>query len=211
MINPFKKIYKKVFPDWTVYLRRETEGCDSLLDLACGYNSLVRFLDVRHKVGVEMFETYLKQSRAKGIHDEYFQDNILTIKFPSRSYDLVLASEIIEHLDKADGFILLNNAESWAKKKVIITTPNGYIKQDSYDDNPLQIHKSGWSVNEFKRRGYRVYGIGGLKFLRGERGRLKYKPYILWRVINDIGQKIVYHFPRLAFQLLVVKNIKLDE
>ncbi|MFA6194134.1 MAG: class I SAM-dependent methyltransferase [Patescibacteria group bacterium] len=208
MTNYLKKIYKKIFPDWTIYLQRAAKGCDSLLDLACGYNSLAQFLDVKHKVGVEMFEDYLRQSREKGIHDEYFQDNILTIEFPPRSYDLVLASEIIEHLDKADGFTLLDNAERWAKKKVVIATPNGYIKQDSYDDNPLQIHKSGWSIEEFKQRGYRVNGIGGLKFIRGERGEYKYKPYALWRLINDIGQKIVYHFPRLAFQLIAVKDIK---
>ncbi len=211
MNNFLKKAYKKIFPDWTAYLQREAQGCDSLLDLACGYNSLAQFLDIKHKVGVEMFEDYLKQSREKKIHDEYFQANILTIEFPPRSYDLILASEIIEHLDKPDGFILLNNAERWAKKKVVITTPNGYVKQDSYDDNPLQIHKSGWNIGEFKQRGYRVYGIGGLKFLRGERGELKYKPYALWRVINDICQKIVYHFPDLAFQLLAVKDIKQDE
>lgn len=207
----FKKIYKKIFPDWTVYLQKESAGCDNLLDLACGYNSLVQFLDVKHKVGVEMFDKYLQQSKEKKIHNEYFHDNILNISFPQKSYDLVLSSEVIEHLDRKDGFVLLNNAERWAKKKVIITTPNGYIKQDSYDDNPLQIHKSGWSIEDFKKRGYRVYGIGGLKFLRGERGEIRYKPYFLWKIVNDVFQKIVFYLPILAFQLFAVKDIKNDK
>lgn len=205
-----KKLYKKIFPDWSTLLKKEAAGCTSALDLACGYNSLIQCTDIPHKVGVEVFSEYLNKSKEKGIHDEYIQEDILSVQFPPRSYDLVLCSEIIEHLDKQDGFTLLENAERWAAKKVIIATPNGYLQQEEYDDNPLQIHKSGWTVDEFEKRGYVVRGIGGLKALKGERGEIKYKPYFLWRIVSDLSQKLVYFFPRIAFQLFAVKTIQND-
>lgn len=200
-----------MFSDWSVLLKREASGYKSVLDLACGYNSLIKDINIPHKVGVEMFSDYLDQSKEKKIHNEYIQENILTVEFPPKSYELVFCSEVIEHLEKKDGFTLLDNAEKWASKKVIITTPNGFLEQEEYDNNPLQIHKSGWTVEEFKKRGYIVYGIGGLKMLKKEHGILKYRPYFLWRIISDLSQKIVYFFPTLAFQLFAVKQIKDNE
>jgi len=37
---------------------------------------------------------------------------------------------------------------------------------------------------------------------------MKYKPTFPWTRISDLTQKITYHFPNLAFQLLAVKKIK---
>lgn len=200
-----------MFPDWTALLKREAAGYESALDLACGYNSQIGCVDIPYKVGVEMFPAYLEESKKKNIHDEYIEGNILLMEFPSKSYDLVFCSEVIEHLEKDDGVKLLDNAEKWACKKVIITTPNGFLQQDEYDNNPLQIHKSGWTALEFQKRGYAVYGIGGLKVLKKEHGVLRYRPYFLWRVISDMTQLAVYFFPRFAFQLFAVKNFENNE
>jgi hypothetical protein len=41
--------------------------------------------------------------------------------------------------------------EKWAIKKIIIKTPNEYLWQDGYDNNPMQEHKSGWSVEELQK------------------------------------------------------------
>ena len=51
----------------------------------------------------------------------------------------------------------------------MVFTPNGFVRQHEYDCNPLQVHRSGWTVDSFRRRGYEIYGIGGPKALRGER------------------------------------------
>jgi len=206
-----KKIYKIIFPNWLELLKKESKKCESVLDMACGYNSPIQYIDISYKVGVEKFTDYLKQSKQKGIHNKYIQGDILSLEFTPNSYDLVLCSEVIEHLDKADGFKLLDNIEKIGRKKIIITTPNGFLKQDEYDNNLLQIHKSGWTIEEFKQRGYVVYGFGGFKFLKKEHGILKYRPYIFWRLISDISQKLVYFFPELAFQIFAVKNIKTNE
>ena len=98
--------------------------------------------------------------------------------------------------------------ERWARKKVIITTPNGYIYQHEYDNNPFQEHKSGWTVEELKNLGFKIYGINGWKKLRGYKGIIKYKPIFLWNKISDLTQKVTYYFPNLAFQLLAIKKFK---
>lgn len=99
--------------------------------------------------------------------------------------------------------------ERWAKKKAIIFTPNGFLKQKEYDKDKLQIHKSGWSIDDFKSLGFKVYGVGGYKKLRGFRARIKYKPLIFWRLISDLTQKVVYRIPKFAFQLFAIKDLRI--
>ena len=116
--------------------------------------------------------------------------------------------EVLEHLTKKEGYELIKKMESIAKRKIIISTPNGFLPQEEHDSNKLQIHKSGWTVDEFKNLGYKVEGIGGLKILRkGEKTEFKYGPRILNLIFSNLTQKITYRFPRLAFELFAVKKL----
>ena len=128
-------------------------------------------------------------------------------KFKENSFDCVLASDIIEHLPKEQGLELLDIMEKIAKKKVIIMTPNGFLQQGEYDNNPFQIHKAGYTAKEFREKGYKVIGISGLKSLRGEFAIIKYKPKLFWLLISDLTQLFVKNKPEKAFQLLCMKTI----
>ena len=206
-----KPFYKKFFPSWTEYLKKELSGCASVLDLGCGYNSPIQYCNIPFSVGVELFEPYLQESKAKGIHNQYVKADIRKITFKSKSFDTILCLEVLEHLTKEEGYKLIKKMEKWAKKKIIITTPNGYLPQSEYDNNPLQKHKSSWSVTELKELGFKVFGINGWKKLKGEKGLIKYKPVLFWTIISHLTQKITRHFPNLAFQLFAIKQIKEDE
>ncbi len=208
ILRPF---YEKFFPSWIKYLKRELSGYDSVLDLGCGYNSPIQYCNIPFSVGVELFEPYLQESKAKGIHGQYIKADIRKIAFKPKSFDAVIAIELLEHLTKQEGNELLNKMEKWARKKVIITTPNGYLWQNGYDDNLLQQHKSGWSSVELKSLGFKVFGISGWKRLRGYKGSIKYKPAFLWGRISDLTQKLTYFYPSLAFELFAIKQIKEDE
>jgi len=105
----------------------------------------------------------------------------------------------LEHLTKEEAFALMEKMERWAKKKVILTTTNGYLFQDDYDGNLLQEHKSGWDVEDFTTRGYKVNGIFGWKPLRGYLGHPNFKPAFFWEIIASITQYVTYHFPKAAF------------
>src|SRR5690606_12372244 len=119
-------------------LEREIVGsCENLLDVACGSCSPVRTLSrkLSHTVGVDGFRPSIERSRAAGIHDEYLELDIRQLgeRVPARSYDAVVALDLIEHLTKDEGLKLLKDMETIARKKVILFTPNGFLPQEPYD------------------------------------------------------------------------------
>lgn len=185
--------------------------CNSILDIGCGDNSPLQLFQRRkHTTGIDIHASTLQKTKKRKIHDEYVKGDILLLDklFLNKSFDAVTAFDVIEHLKKEDGIKLIRDMEAIARKKVVIFTPNGFLEQEVYDDNPYQKHLSGWTMDEMRKRGYRVWGANGLKWLRTIRGELKYKPKIMWIVIADLSQIITKIFPRIAFQLICIKKIR---
>jgi len=211
-----KKLLKKIFPPAYEWYKREliarTVGTSSLLDLGCGFNSYVQYLDKKmHRVGVDLFDDYIKKSTASGIHDRYFKQDIRNLKnFKDRSFDAVCAADVIEHLTKEEGLVLIKEMERIAKKLVVISTPNGHRHQECYDENEFQAHKSGWVADEFKTRGFSVLGMDGLRLLRGDMSVIRFRPRPLWSFISNITQFFVYRYPKLAHSLFCVKKTTYD-
>ena len=216
----FKKIYKNTFkkifpaPGETVdkFLIKEMKDCTRILDLGCGPSS--PFARIKNKlrtdlysVGVDNFDPYLEESKKLKIHSEYVKSNIFDINFPDKSFDCAIMLDVIEHFEKDDFLKFLPKLEKIAKK-IIIMTPNGYIKQEEYDTNPYQVHKSGWTVSDMEKLGFKCFGISGLKSLRGELSFPKIKPYFLGGVISNITEPFVYNNPKHAFHLICVKSNK---
>jgi len=202
-----KPIYLTLFPDLPTTLKENLSGCNTVLDLGCGHSSPISRLGILFSVGVELFEPYLQKSREKHIHSEYVKADITRVEFKPKSFDAVIAIDLLEHLTKQEGAELLSKMESWATKKVVVFTTNGYVWQDGCDDNPLQEHRSGWSADELQKLGFKVFGINGWRRLRGYKSSIKYHPHLLWLVISDLTQKMTYRNPKLAFQLLGIKQI----
>src|SRR5574341_1579427 len=71
-------------------------------------------------------------------------------------YDLALFVEVLEHLEKADAWRVLDRLTRRAGK-VIVTTPLGFRKQ-VYTETPYETHRSGWYPWEFGRR-FRVHRL----------------------------------------------------
>ena len=91
--------------------------------------------------------------------------------FTPKSFDLVIAIDIIEHITKEEGFELMRQCEEIARKAVIFETPKGYIPQNidiqDHGGDEWQTHRSGWEPQEFEERGYNVilrdYQMSGVK------------------------------------------------
>jgi SAM-dependent methyltransferase len=183
---------------------------ESVLDVGCGKNSpLAKVKKHFYSVGVDLFKESIQKSKKLHIHDEYILCDVtkLDTKIKQKSYDAVIALDLIEHLNKDEGKRLLQSVEKIAKKKVIIMTPNGFYKQEPYEKNPYQIHKSGWSTSDFASLGYTVYGIRGFKQIRGEYATIRWQPWILWGLIASVSQYFLIPFPRFSYQIFAVKNI----
>lgn len=185
--------------------------CDSVLDVGCGTDSPVGRLTARlgRTVGVDGHAPSVEASRRRGMHSDYLVAGVLEIgeHFAERSFDCVVASDLIEHLEKADALRLLGLMERIARKKVIVFTPNGFLLQGEYGDNPFQRHRSGWGVEEMQALGYRVSGINGWRPLRGELARVAWRPRPFWKAVSFLSRPLTARFPRHAFQLLCVKDL----
>ena len=186
------------------------DGCRSALDVGCGRHSPACDLASRPPVfvGVDSHPESIEEA-ARGCHTEARVLDIRTIDrvFGAGSFDAVVALDVIEHLDKADGVALLDAMEVVAGRRVAVFTPNGFLPQGEFDDNPGQIHRSGWTVTELASRGYRVTGVRGLKPLRGAFAAPRIRPEWLGVRVSAATQPLVTRHPRLAHQLFAVLDV----
>lgn len=209
----YSNYYVKIFPNYQIELEKAIGKCKNLIDVGCGSDSPIKpFSKKFYCVGVDVFAPSIEKSKNLKIHNKYYKIDVLDIgkKIKSNSFDCVLASDLIEHLTKEEGIKLIEMMEKISKNKVIIFTPNGFLPQGEQDNNPWQLHKSGWTVKEMKKRGYNVIGINGLKPLRGEGASIRFWPKYFWLIISDLTQFFVRNKPEKAFQILCVKIKKIS-
>ncbi len=212
------RVFAWLFPTTIFCLRKNLKDCESVLDLGCGSSSPVQFCrDIKQSVGVEAFAPYLEESKKRKIHTEYVGKKVEEVDFPRKSFDAVIMVEVLEHLPKESGYAMLKKAEKWARKKVIVSTPNGFLPQRERDNNILQKHLSGWGLNEMKNLGFECFGLSGLKSLRREApifvewndfmASIRKIPTFFWFIIATLSQTFTYYFPKSAFEIFCVKKI----
>lgn len=180
------KIYLMALTDplpWVV-----DRSAKTILDLGCGQGKPMEMIKlrmkVRHSVGVDLFKPYIEYGKAHKIHDEYLTEDVRKVNFPARSFDIVLASHVLEHMDEKDAWKVLENMERMAKKQVIVGTPIGEHYHPAEDGNIWQLHKSAFTPEEFEKRGYKIKKYGW-KWLLGDQG-------IVHKINSDILRKFFY-------------------
>ena len=191
-------------------LRQEILEGKTVLDVGCG-SSPVLMADIHPKrfVGIDVHIPSLRQARDRWPNAMFVAASAREIRalFKPKSFEVVVALDFIEHLPKDQGLAFLDLAERLASERVVIFTPNGFLKQEPYDGNPWQEHLSGYTVEEMRARGYRVIGINGLKQLRGERAKPRFRPYWVFKLLSLLTVPVVEERPHLAFQLLCVLDL----
>jgi ubiquinone/menaquinone biosynthesis C-methylase UbiE len=193
-----------------IKLRRELKNCISFIELGCGSKSpAVGYIQNKYSVGVDRFLPSLKANKKQGYFKDYVLADLTSLPFKQRSFDCAAAFDVIEHLTKTQGNKLINEMEKISSKKTVISTPNGFnSKCHLEDNNPLQIHKCGWTMNEFIKRGYAAFGIDGVLSFRGEYALATIKPEIFGALISRLSDPFVYKLPSTAFHLLCIKKIE---
>jgi SAM-dependent methyltransferase len=185
------------------------DGISSVLDVGCGDSSPVaRFASALEvTVGVDRHLPSIMRGRSRQAHSEYVVADVLDIGavFPENSFDCVTLLEVIEHLSRDDGYALLAQCERIARKRVVVSTPNGFLQQPARDGNPFQEHLSGWTRQDFEARDYRVIGTAGWKPLRGELMIPRHPRWLTGR-LSLLTEAWFERRPDLAFQLLCVRD-----
>lgn len=213
----YSPLLNRFFPTLVYCLKKELSDCETVLDLGCGADSPLKHCkNIKYSLGIEAFPPYLEKSKQQKIHTEYLHQKIEAVDFPDKSFDAVILIEVLEHLPKETGYKILKQAEKWAKKKIIFTTPNGFIAQSEIAGNELEKHISDWHYEEIKELGFKINGLAGLKYLRQERpgntndnllSSIRFKPKLFWFILAALSQALTYFWPKSAFEFFCVKNI----
>lgn len=173
----------------------------SFLDVGCGHGKwgyLLRkysdpLLPKRYIAGVDLFEPHVTQLLREGVYDDVRLGDACHLPFEDKSFDSVIACEVLEHLPAGKGQVLINELKRVARQCIVVSTPNfpclrgGGETLDGF--NPHEAHQHIYSYSEFAALGFtQVIGLGHLRI----------RPWKVAVALSSVG----FFFPRLSRYLL---------
>lgn len=186
----------------------------SILDIGCGRGHKMTTIARSgfYSVGLDIHLPYLKE--CKRYYDECILSDARALPLKPKSFDIVLCTQVIEHLDKEAGRGLITEMEKIARRHVVISTPVGTYKNRPPSDRPYLEHRSAWLPDELKALDYHVTGSG----FRGSIVIVKLLRLILPESTRALGLKliftlsaianpVVYFLPKLAGGMVCVKKL----
>lgn len=135
-----------------------------ILDVGAGYGATALYIRTRtykrgwcHITGVEPFKDYYDLLSRLGVHDKMHLGYGQNMPFKENEFDISIAQHVIEHCKTfEEGYEMLDEMERVTKDRVIICTPNGYTESNALDGNEDNHHCTGWTVEHFKKKGYKT-------------------------------------------------------
>jgi hypothetical protein len=133
---------------------------------------------------------------------------------PDNAFDVVTAFDVIEHLDRSNGYLLLYEMDRVGRDFQAIYTPTGFLWQPPSRNNPHNAHVSGWHPKELKFLGWKSQtGLMGFKWLMAPYGAQKFSgtSKIATALIGNgmkLSQVLARPFPSLAHSFFATKYIK---
>ena len=136
---------------------------ESVLDIGCGLSFKGQYINAQRHLAFDAYRPYLEKIQSK-VFFTAVQGNAKEIGsyFLPQSFDMVIATDILEHLDKADGLKLLSDMEILARKVIYIEIPETNIPQNidiwGHGGHTWQTHRSSgeWSKEELESLGFIV-------------------------------------------------------
>jgi 2-polyprenyl-3-methyl-5-hydroxy-6-metoxy-1,4-benzoquinol methylase len=145
---------------------------DSLLDVGCGNAELLRIVDARYPGkklrGVDLSETVVAQNRRVFAHMQFDVNNIENDPL-GVVVDVVLCTEVIEHLDHPERALRHIAAALPSGGHAVITTPTGkvhatekhfgHIKHPRPRELAALAESAGFEVRELLSWGFPMYAL----------------------------------------------------
>jgi ubiquinone/menaquinone biosynthesis C-methylase UbiE len=194
-------------------IQKQLSTGDKILDVGCGDGKVEAEIESPERfriTGIDLYKPYIATAKKLGLFEKLIIGDIRKVGFKKKQFDVVLSSQVVEHLEKKEALKLIKTMEKVASKKVVIATTNGFFPYDplwGHDANKLNIHKSGWSKAEFESLGYKVYGQGtGFIYKPGGLAH-RYKSFqSLFFSLSLILSPLNYFFPPMSVYLIAVKD-----
>jgi ubiquinone/menaquinone biosynthesis C-methylase UbiE len=94
----------------------------SVVDIGCGEGFVINCLDYPKITGVDISRNALRIAKEKNPECEFCSGSIYEISFKENSFDLVIATEVLEHLERPD--LALQEIKRITKNYCILSVPN---------------------------------------------------------------------------------------
>ncbi len=136
----------------------------SILDIGCGFGMwgfLSRmYLDVAeervqpedwkiHIDGLELFEPYI-QTHQRALYTNILIGDVRELAPKVGNYELIIAGDVIEHLDKDDGEEVIAQLYDKATRALFVNIPLGEgWEHPERHGNPGELHRSQWYIEDF--------------------------------------------------------------
>jgi ubiquinone/menaquinone biosynthesis C-methylase UbiE len=112
-------------------------------------------------VAVEICDSYLRLSKMVNAYEAVIKGSASALPIRPNYFDTVLAIEVIEHLNKENGFLMIKEAER-VSKCVVITTPMEFKSNENLPSwvPKSEHHLSFWTGQELQNAGLKTSFLG---------------------------------------------------
>lgn len=147
-----------------IFVKEATNNGESLLSLCSGIGLELNNLNTQDVTAVDVFQQYLNQVHHRCPHAKTILSEATEYikNAKTDSVDVISFIDGLEHLSKKDGRMCLEECKRVARKKVLVFTQIGYLRNEPHNawgiegGDSYQTHKSGWEVAEVEGLGYRL-------------------------------------------------------
>jgi hypothetical protein len=173
-------------PYYDLILSRIPTDAKTILDVGAGYGINGFIMKRSRDAIVEAIEPFpYNIDHYDFIYRMTWKEYVETEKY-KKKFDVIVSTEAIEHMSEQDGLSFLVQARELARK-VIVATPYDFEKQEAYDGNDYQLHRSHWSIEDFGIPGYKCHILGTFH-MKGLTARIHFHPKWL-KVLKLFGVK----------------------
>jgi SAM-dependent methyltransferase len=179
------------------------------LDAGCGRGTYAPYLPGRY-VGMDLIRPFLVEAQRSFPHADFIAGDIRSIPFRPATFNVVLASQVLEHLAEKDMSAAVREMERVSRAWVIADTPNEgplirWLRRIIYPDHdhehqpadsPL-AHHTELTAASLRRHGFKV---------RGSIGHVTRRRFN-WPVFWDVVDHVIDPVPQLSGNLIGVKNL----
>ncbi len=148
------------------YLHKSPQEHVTILDVACGFGQNgSSLMPICHSqkihpsiVGVDIWLPYLDTLKNNSVYDCLLHCDVKKMPFAEKQFDIIIATEILEHIKKENAALFLDQLETLLKDNslLVVSTPQGKQEQGEIEGNIYQEHVSVWLKKDLEHFGFNV-------------------------------------------------------
>jgi len=132
----------------------------SVLDVGCGQGSFLKELETEfpniRAYGIDISRTAIELARKRMPNGKFYVVDI-TERFLDDSCDLVVCSEVLEHIP--DDLLALQNLKKMTGKYLLVSTPQGKMREFEKQVGHVRNYAPGELVKKIESSGFKILSV----------------------------------------------------